>query len=432
MQAQNTKNNDSKAECDAKYMALRTLGIRAAFLFINFFLIILAYYQLKPASRSLFIESLGAQRLPHIWIATAVTMVVFISYYHRMVERYSRINVVLGTCLTICILLVIFRLLLQYPGSIAPACFYIFVDILSVVMVEQFWSLTNSIYTTNEGKSWYGLVGTGGLVGGVAGGWVSAALIKYTPLQTPDLLLSAAGIIGIILVLTWLMGRVGIYCEVDHVVRPQPAASGGWRILRHSRYLLLIAAVLLLAQLASPLVEYQFMNSVESAYPEREARTAFLSLFFSVLGIMSIAVNLGITPLVHRYLGAIAGLLVQPVMIIIFSWCYFFQSTLFFSCATKISDRALSYSINRASKELLYVPVDSILIYQAKAWIDMFGYRLFKVAGSVVILLFTQWLPFQVSVPQLSWFTVSICAIWIAFILVLRQDYQLVCQSAGS
>ena len=77
------------------------------------------------------------------------------------------------------------------------------------------------------------------------------------------------------------------------------------------------------------------------------------------------------------------------------------------------------------------MPLDSVLLYQAKAWIDMFGYRLFKVAGSVVILLFTQWLPFQVSVPQLSWLTVSICAIWIGFIFVLRQDYQLVCQKTG-
>ena len=431
MQAQNS-NNDLTAECEARYPALRTLGARAGFLFLNFFLIIMALYQLKPASRSLFIETIGSEHLPYIWIATAVTMGAFITYYHRLVERHSRINVVLGTCLTIFGLLIIFRLLLTYPGPIAPACFYVFVDILGVVLVEQFWSLTNSIYTTHEGKSWYGLVGTGGLVGGVAGGWVSAMLIKHTPLQTPDLLLTAAGIIGTIFALTWLMGRVGIYCEVDHVVLPHQKAGGGWRILGHSRYLLLIAAILLLAQLASPLVEYQFLNTVESAYPDREARTAFLSLFFSVLGIMSIGVNLGITPLVHRYLGAIAGLLVQPLMIFIFSWCFFLQATLFFSGATKISDRALSYSINRASKELLYVPVDSVLIYQAKAWIDMFGYRLFKVAGSVVILLFTQWLPFTVSVPQLSWFTNSICAIWIAIIFVLRLDYQMVCESSGS
>jgi AAA family ATP:ADP antiporter len=430
MQAQNQQNDNMTAECDGKYIVLRTLGMRAAFLFLNFFLIIMALYQLKPASRSLFIESLGAEQLPYIWIATALSMGVFITYYHRLVERHSRIHVVLGTCLTIITLLVIFRLLLSRPGSIAPACLYVFVDMLGVVLVEQFWSLTNSIYTTHEGKSWYGLVGTGGLVGGVAGGWVSATLIKHTALQTPDLLLTAAGIIGIIFALTWLMGRVGIYCEVDQLVHPPQAAGGGWRILSHSRYLLLIALILLLAQLASPLVEYQFLNSVESAYPEREARTAFLSLFFSVLGMMSIGVNLGITPLVHRHLGAIAGLLVQPLMMFIFSWSFFLQSTLFFASATKISDRALSYSINRASKELLYVPVDSVLIYQAKAWIDMFGYRLFKVTGSVVILLFTQWLPFQVSVPQLSWFTVTICAIWMGFILVLRQEYQLVCESS--
>ena len=423
-------NIDIIAECKARYIALRKLGFRALFLFVNFFLIIMALYQLKPASRSLFIESLGAQQLPYIWIATALTMGVFIAFYHRLVERHSRINVVLGTCLVVSALLVIFRILLDYPGPIAAAGFYVFVDILGVVLIEQFWSLTNSIYTTQEGRSWYGFVGTGGLIGGVLGGWVAAMFIKHTPLQTPDLLLTAAAIIAIIFVLTWFMGRAGIFCEVDHVVRIIEPSSGGWRILSHSRYLLLIAAILLLAQLASPIVEYQFLNSVEASYPEREARTAFLSLFFAVLGTVSIAVNMGITPLVHRALGAIAGLLVQPLMIWIFSWCFFFQSTLFFAGATKISDRAMSYSINRASKELLYVPVDSVLIYQAKAWIDMFGYRLFKVAGSVLILLFTQWLPFTVSLPQLSWFTVSISVIWIILIMMLRHDYQLVCEQS--
>jgi len=129
-------------------------------------------------------------------------------------------------------------------------------------------------------------------------------------------------------------------------------------------------------------------------------------------------------------LGPIAGLLLQPLMIWIFSIWFFIQPTLYFSAATKISDRALSYSINRASKELLYVPVDSVLIYQAKAWIDMFGYRLFKVSGSLLILLFTQWLPFRISVPQLSWFSVSICVIWIILVYLVRQDYHLVCQKA--
>jgi ATP:ADP antiporter, AAA family len=420
-------NNDPIVVCNDNYPALRSIGARSTLLFINFFLIILAYYQLKPASRSLFIESLGAEDLPYIWIATAVTMGAFITYYNRLVARHNRIHVVLGTCLSISALLVVFRLLLIHSNPMIAASFYVFVDILGVVLVEQFWSLTDSIYTTREGKSWYGVVGTGGLVGGVVGGWVAAMLIRHTPLQTPDLLITAAVIILLIFGLTWVMGRFGLYCEVERLVAVEPA-RGGWRALRHSRYLLLIAAILLLAQLVSPLVEYQFLNSVQASYPEQEARTAFLSLFFSVLGIISIAVNMGITPLIHRTLGPIAGLMVQPLLIWIFSWWFFFQPTLFFAEITKICDRAMSYSINRASKELLYVPVDSVLIYQAKAWIDMFGYRLFKVSGSILILLFTRWLPFSVSVPQLSWFTVSICVIWIILIMVLRHDYRLICE----
>ncbi len=414
---------DRSSECSTRFRAFRTLGIRATFLFINFFLIIMALYNLKPASRSLFIEYLGADQLPYIWIGTALTMGAFITYYHRLVKRYCRHCVVLGSCLVFSGLLIMFRLMLTNPNAVVSACFYIFVDILGVTLVEQFWSLTNSIYSTEEGKSWYGFVGTGGLVGGVMGGGTAALIIKYTALQTTDLLLVAAGIISLIFAITWIMGTRGIYCEANSAFKTKEV-RGGWRILRHSRYLLIIASILLLAQLASPLVEFQFLKKVETVYQEQEARTAFLSMFFSLLGLISILVNLVLTPLIQRHLGVIAGLLVQPLALSLCSWGFLLQPTLLFGAAAKISDRGLSYSINRASKELLYVPVDPVLIYQAKAWIDMFGYRLFKIFGSILILLATQLL--MISFIQLSWFTLNVCAIWIGLILILRHDYRLV------
>ncbi|NIQ38795.1 MAG: ATP translocase [Proteobacteria bacterium] len=415
--------------CVDRFQALRSLKIRAAFLFFNFLLIITALYNLKPASRSLFITSLGAEKAPYVWIATALTMGLIIGGYHRLVEKYNRLYVVLGTLTLFTGVLVLFRVLLMNPSAAVSVCLYVFVDILAVVLVEQFWSLTNSIYNTEDGKRWYGLVGTGGLVGGVIGGAVGMILIKHTPLRTPDLLLVGAAILLVILGLTWTMGRVGIYCEVTGPIAPD-RASEGWRALGRSRYLLLIAAILLLGQLASPLVEYQFLNTVESIYPEEEARTAFLSMFGSLLGGVAIAVNLGLTPVVHRRLGVIAGLLVQPFMMVLCSWGFMLRSTLFMGGLTKISDRGLSYSINRASRELLYVPVDPVLIYQAKAWIDMFGYRMFKIFSSLLILLLTQWLPLRLGIAQLSWLTLGICAVWIGVVMVLRYDYQLVTQTA--
>ena len=92
----------------------------------------------------------------------------------------------------------------------------------------------------------------------------------------------------------------------------------------------------------------------------------------------------------------------------------------------KIADRGLSYSINRASKEILYIPIDPVLIYQAKGWIDMFGYRLFKVIGSVLILALTQWFALGVSVADLSLLNLGVCGAWLLIILMLMPQYRTV------
>lgn len=401
----------------------RILRVRACFLFLNFLLIITALYQLKPASRSLFIEYLGADRLPYVWIGTALFMGLLITWYNRLVSRYPRVLVVTGSCLVFGALLVLFHRLFGHPGPTVAVAFYILVDILGVVLVEQFWSLTNSIYSSSEGKSWYGFIGTGGLLGGVIGGGTAALILKHTPLQTADLLLVAAATLLIILGLTWLMARLGLYAELARQGQPT-RIQGGWQALKGSRYLLLIAAILLLAQLVDPIVEYQFLKTVTTHYPGLEERTAYLSGFFSLLGGVSIAVNLALTPLIHRSLGVISGLLVQPLLLGLCSFGFAFNPTLLLGAATKISDRGLSYSINRASKELLYIPIDSVLIYQAKAWIDMFGYRLFKIFGALLILAFTQWLPIALSVAQLSWFTIGICLLWVGLIVCIRREYR--------
>ncbi|MFH2060238.1 MAG: Npt1/Npt2 family nucleotide transporter [Pseudomonadota bacterium] len=415
---------DEELECNGRYIALRKLGVRSSFLFIDFFLIVTAYYQLKPASRSLFLEAMGARQIPYVWILTAVATVIFISFYNRMVRRYTRINVVMGTCLIIGILLVLYRFVLNSPGPASAIGFYVFVDIIGVVLIEQFWSLANSIYTTREGKSWYGFVGTGGLVGGVTGGGIAAFLISRTSLETPDLLLTASATIMVVFVLTWIMGRMGIYCESASVSFLKSTDSKQLGNLMKNHYLVLIGGILLLAQLASPLIEYQFLNTIEKAFPETEARTAYLSLFFSILSLVSIGVNLGITPLIHRRFGTIHGLLVQPLMISFCSLFFMMMPIDFLISATKISDRGLSYSINRASKELLYVPIDPVLIYQAKAWLDMLGYRLFKVFGSFIILLVTQWLPVTVGIVNLSWLTIFLCGVWIFIVMALRREYR--------
>jgi len=398
--------------------------LRASVLFANFFLIIMALYQLKPASRSLILDAHTTAILPYVWIGSALVLLIVVSVYHKILKRFSRLQVVYGTCLLFIALLILFRLWLALPGMVAPVAFYIFVDVFGVVLVEQFWSLADSIHNTHEGKRWYGVVGTGGLVGGMVGGGAAALTIKYTSLQTPDLLLIAAAIIAIIIGLTWVMAHFAMYSHTEPTSAVQTPKPTDWRSLTSSRYLILIAAILLLAQLVSPVVEYQFLHVIETVYPAREHRTEVLSAFFSIMGAVSIGVNLIITPIILRFFGVLGGLLVQPIILASSALAFIMNPTLIPAATLKICDRGLSYSINRASKELLYIPVDPVLIYEAKAWIDMFGYRIFKVAGSMMILLLTQWTSLASGTTDLTMVVIVGCVAWVGILLVLYREYQ--------
>lgn len=404
---------------------------QSVLLFTNFFLIITALYHLKPASRSIFVTALGSDRLPYVWIATALALGLIISLYNRLVARHSRLNVVLATCALVILALLGFYPLLGRSEFIPAFAFYVFVDVMSVMLVEQFWSLTNTVFSTDQGRRWYGIIATGGLLGGVAGGAFSGWLLKATQLQTLDLLLVTAVILGLLMLLNLLMGRLGLYTEHRGVDDSEVVEGNHWRFIAGHRYLLLIAILLLLAQLVEPIIEYQFMKIIEADIVEREARTIYLAEFFSLMSVVAIAINLLLTPLIHRWLGALGGLFAQPLAILASTFYFMSNAALNSASMLKIADRGLSYSINRASKELLYIPIEPVLIYKAKAWIDMFGYRLFKVLGSVLILLLTQWLPWSLNVQELGWLVIASCLVWLGVLITLASEYRRVSRRAA-
>lgn len=397
------------------------LAGRSLALFVNFLFVILAYYQVKAASRSLLLEYGGPAAFPWVWMGSALVLLAFIGAYNHLVERFSRLQVVVATLLACIVMLCLFRWGLTRGGMPMVVAFYLFVDLFSVVLVEQFWSLTNSVTRLDEGRRSYWFVATGGLVGGIAGGVVASSLLRVTPMHTEDLLLSCAALLMITVFINVAMGRRSMYAEV-HDDAHIALAGEGLRAVLGNRYLVLIALVVCLSQLAEPVVEYQFLSAINEAYTDKDLRTRYIADFFSVMGVVSIAVNLVLTPLIHRRLGIIAGLAIQPLLLAVAALGYTMRQGLAMAAAMKIADRGLSYSINRASKELLYVPVEAVLTFQAKAWIDMLGYRLFKVLGSGLIVLVTsQAAPLTVA-SDLAWLTLAICAAWLLAVLALGQE----------
>lgn len=397
--------------------------MRASVLFAHFFLIILAYYQVKPASRSLYLEYFDATQLPYAWVLGALILAALMPAYGRLVSRRSRQVVVRSTTLFIAGMLVLFRFLPSSP--ISALLFYIFVDIISVVLVEQFWSLANSQHVSHQGRRWYGVIGSGGLLGGIVAGQLVSFLLEHVGLSTLDLLLVAAALIILLAVFVDVVVKLGGSAErMEHPALPELPERPQWRDWLGNPYVVAIAGILLISQLLEPLVEFQFMHFVALEYPEQKARTAYLANFFSVMGALALMVNVLITPLIHRYLGVISGLLAQPLMLLLSSVTYLSMPGLLTGAIAKISDRGLAYSINRASRELLYVPIDAETIYKLKAWIDMLGYRAFKMAAALAILILSEWTKL-ISQPQdYAWFVLAGCVVWMGLVFRLTPHYK--------
>lgn len=409
----------------------KTAAIRGISLFVNFFQIIFAYYMVKPVSRSIYMEHFRVDQLPYVWIGSALLLGALMPLYGRFIDKHDRRNVVMLSCGVFGLLLLMFAMLFK-TGLTAPVlvvCFYIVVDIMSVILVEQFWSLANSTYATQTGSHWYGFVGSGGLVGGILGGLTANWLISETQLNSFDLIYVSALLLFTLGFYAALLIKLDIYSEESIHVRPKGLGRTlSFERIFSNRYLQLITVTILLAQLIEPIVEFQFMSFVEQIYPERELRTAYLSSFLSILGMFALFINLFITPLVLRYVGAIGGMLLQPLTLFAAAGFFSVNPALNTGAAMKISDRGLSYSMNRASKEMLYVPVDPKLIYRAKAWIDMFGYRLFKIIGSMLVLSLTQWFGFTWASETFSYLVMPVCLVWVFAVIRLRPDYIKLCK----
>ncbi len=405
----------------------RAIALRAGFLFLELMLIMLAYVQLKPVSRSMFLEHLPASSLPWLWIASALSLALLMPLYHFVIRRYTRLQVVTGSCALFILVLIGFRLVIDQQGPGTAVAFYIFGDIMGVVLIEQLWSMANSSFRSDEGRRWYGFIASGGLLGGILAGVVASNLLRHTALTSADLLLVAAGGLALVQLMSLSLARAGLLPERPVRDTDAPALKTGllsFRVFRRNGYLTAIALILLTSQLVQPIVEYQFLSLVEAEFTERDERTAFLAQFFSLMSACALAVNLLLVPLIHHALGAVAGLVVQPLTVMGLAALFNHSPGLPTAMLMKLGDRGLSYSVNRASRELLYIPIDSALIYRAKAWIDMFGYRVFRILGALLIKLFRVWLPVQLAVTELSWLVIGICVFWIALAIPIRREYE--------
>jgi AAA family ATP:ADP antiporter len=197
---------------------------------LNVFLILTAYYFIKPVREALILESGGAEVKAYLSAGQALLLLGIVPIYGALAGRLPRKRLINVVTAFFAVCMVAFYLVGRAAGPSLPLAlvFFLWIGIFNVMVIAQFWSFANDIYTSEEGERLFPIVAFGASAGAVVGSWLSGGVISVFGVFLP--LIIAAAVLTISLVVTnWVDARerrrkeVGVPSVFDTAT--MPAAS---------------------------------------------------------------------------------------------------------------------------------------------------------------------------------------------------------------
>lgn len=409
----------------------------------SFFLIVTAYWILKPLKKALFIAYHKAHALQFLGqtidaaqaellakelnvVVAFVAMVIYTLLARRC--RREHYTFMVSSFFSIC--LILFYFLLNSGAEFAVWSFYLFGDLFVTSMLLMFFSFLNDSFDSRTSKQTYGLIGAGGVLGGFFGSSVVAHQPVLTAAST-----SVALVLGLVFAVMMLEHWAARLIERRPIPEfqstssaPLPEGGGfahaleGMRLTLRSSYLRWVAGIVMFYEITSIVIDYQFTASVLHSVAQADYKTYFASVY-AFSNFAALLVQIFLTGWVIRRFGIAVALCVLPVSVLLGSLGYLFFPILIWGSLLNTFDYAFAYSIQQTAKELLYVPISRQEKYEAKAFIDIFWLRTGK--GVAVLLVYFVSLLFSgAAVRWLSLLLVVVMFAWIALGLLAGQYHQ--------
>ncbi len=403
-------------------------GRTAWTLFGAFLLLETCHYIGKAVRQATYIESLGAERLPWVYLLLTATAVPVLLLYARLARGRSLHRLIVLSCLVQGVGLVVFYGLFARPSGWVALAFYLWITTAFGIAISQFWLYSASVFDPRQARRLFSFICAGGLLGGLTGGQLTRL--------TADLLGTRASLLvaaALMLVLAAGLGRWRLAPEAPAPEqRPAQAeasiedARGGLAAVRGSRLLLLIAAVMFLTMVVSQVVDVQFNWAVERTTIGLDRRAALFGNFFSVMGLFAFVFQLVATRWIHRALGVGFAMRVMPVTVAMGSLLLLATAGLGPSALLaagaflKLGESGLRHSLDQSTRELLFFPVPADLRRRAKASLDVFVQRFAEGCSAIFLLTVTFGL---IPVQHLSWLTLALVAVWLPLTVATRREY---------
>jgi len=393
-------------------------------MFLYSFLVMTAYNIVKPITRSKAISALGADNLPYVLVGAAVIIGTLMHLYDRSTARLPRRMVPPVTQAGLAVMLVVFWALFKTGAAWVSAAFFVFGLVFGLLLVSQFWTLANSLYDSRQARRLFGFIGGGASLGGITGAGVTTFLVASV--GSDNLALVSAGVLVVCAATVLAIDRSQPESPDRRAESTADSGTGGpdaWRLLLGSRHLQLIALIVGVAALSAVFVEQQLNMAVDERGITTDAITEYLGKITMFLSMAGLLVQVGLTSRLHRSFGLAAALLVLPAVVGLSSLVVLATSAVWAVAVARVLDTSLRYTVDRTTREVLFLPLPVDLTQRAKPFVDVTVDRFAKGAGAVLLLMLIKPWGLGLAWQQLAWVNLILVATWIALALAAHREY---------
>jgi AAA family ATP:ADP antiporter len=434
----------------------------ALLLTLDIFLLLAAYYVIKPLREALILSGEGAEVKSYAAAGQAMLLLALVPAYGLLADRLPRRALLNAVTAFFVLCLIVFFVLTRAQVDVGVV-FFLWVGIFSLMMVAQFWSFANDLYTKEQGERLFVIVAFGMSLGAVMGSLLARTIIPLV--GVPQALLVAAGL----LILAALISNVvdarerarhethlpphlttaeipaatGEY-QVQEMMNSQQltvslpgtgpvSRPGTFRLVFGSRYMLLIALLMLVVNWVNTTGEYILSRTVAAAAaaavssgtaggldaPEYIGR--FYSEFFLVVNVVGLLLQLFAVSRILKYFGVKAAILVLPLIALTGYTVLAFAPVLLLVRIVKTAENAADYSIQNTVRNVLFLPTSRDEKYKAKQAIDSFFWR----AGDVMSagLVFVGVTSLGLSTSGFARANLVLTGVWLLLAILVGREY---------
>jgi len=425
-------------------------ALTALLLMLNIFCLLAAYYLLKTIREPLILTMPGgAEVKSYAAAAIAGLLIILVPLYSGLASHVSRVKLINGvTLFFIACLLAFFAL--SRTGVPIGVAFFIWVGIFNLMTIAQLWAFANDVYTVEQGKRLFAIVGFGASLGAIAGSFATGQLVDtYGPYP---FMLGAAVLLGACMLLTNI---INIREKKGQDAQPQtpgdvaaeddaPAADGtmkgrsGFLLVFADRYLLFIGILMLLVNLVNTTGEYILGKTVVNLYgashgaaagglDEKKVIGEFYGNYFTLVNILSALIQAFLVSRVLKRFGVRVALLVSPVVALLGYTSMAFIPFLFFIRSVKLAENSLDYSLQNTTRNALYLPTSREAKYKAKQANDTFFVRFGDVISAGLVFAGTTWLGF--APKQFALVNAALVVLWLILAVAIGRRFKKLAQT---